>query len=78
MIMGDVCTRHCPFCNVAHGSPDVPAADEPVNLARAVEILKLSYVVITSVTRWTTFQTVAPAITGPVSGAARPEAESED
>jgi lipoyl synthase len=51
MIMGDVCTRHCPFCNVAHGSPDALADDEPVNLARAVEILKLSYVVITSVTR---------------------------
>ena len=51
MIMGDICTRNCPFCNVAHGSPGALPADEPVNLARAVEIMKLRYVVITSVTR---------------------------
>lgn len=51
MIMGDICTRNCPFCNVAHGSPQALPADEPANLARAVEIMKLNYVVITSVTR---------------------------
>jgi lipoic acid synthetase len=51
MIMGDTCTRHCPFCNVAHGSPEALAADEPANLARAIERLKLRYVVVTSVTR---------------------------
>lgn len=51
MIMGDICTRRCPFCNVAHGVPDPLGGEEATNLARAVEILKLSYVVITSVTR---------------------------
>lgn len=51
MIMGDRCTRNCPFCNVPHGTPQPPDSDEPANLARAVERLKLRYVVITSVTR---------------------------
>ncbi len=51
MIMGDICTRRCPFCNVAHGSPSPLNSDEPSNLARAVQIMNLSYVVITSVTR---------------------------
>lgn len=51
MIMGDICTRRCPFCNVAHGTPAPLSADEPENLARAVRIMNLSYVVITSVTR---------------------------
>lgn len=51
MIMGDLCTRRCPFCNVAHGEPLPLRRDEPADLARAVQILKLSYVVITSVTR---------------------------
>jgi lipoyl synthase len=51
MILGDKCTRRCPFCDVAHGRPDAPDADEPVHLARAVAALGLQYVVITSVDR---------------------------
>lgn len=51
MILGDVCTRRCPFCDVAHGRPDPPDADEPVNLAKAIARLGLRYVVITSVDR---------------------------
>ena len=51
MILGDVCTRRCPFCDVAHGKPQPPDANEPANLARSIGILKLKYVVITSVDR---------------------------
>jgi lipoic acid synthetase len=51
MILGDVCTRRCPFCDVAHGRPLVPDANEPANLARSIGLLKLKYVVITSVDR---------------------------
>jgi lipoic acid synthetase len=51
MIMGDKCTRRCPFCDVGHGRPDPLDADEPLNLARTIGALKLSYVVITSVDR---------------------------
>ncbi|GAB4217583.1 MAG: lipoyl synthase [Rhodoferax sp.] len=51
MIMGDKCTRRCPFCDVGHGRPDPLDADEPVNLARTIAQLKLNYVVITSVDR---------------------------
>ena len=51
MIMGDKCTRRCPFCDVGHGRPDPLDADEPENLARTIAALKLSYVVITSVDR---------------------------
>ncbi len=51
MILGDVCTRRCPFCDVAHGKPLAPDADEPANLARSIALLKLKYVVITSVDR---------------------------
>lgn len=51
MIMGDKCTRRCPFCDVGHGRPDPLDADEPSNLARTIAALKLSYVVITSVDR---------------------------
>jgi lipoic acid synthetase len=51
MIMGDKCTRRCPFCDVGHGRPDALDADEPVNLARTIAALKLKYVVITSVDR---------------------------
>ena len=51
MIMGDKCTRRCPFCDVGHGRPDPLDGDEPVNLARTIAALKLSYVVITSVDR---------------------------
>ena len=51
MIMGDKCTRRCPFCDVGHGRPDPLDANEPVNLANTIAQLKLSYVVITSVDR---------------------------
>ena len=51
MIMGDKCTRRCPFCDVGHGRPDPLDAAEPENLARTIAALKLSYVVITSVDR---------------------------
>lgn len=51
MILGDVCTRRCPFCDVAHGKPLPPDSDEPANLARSISLLKLKYVVITSVDR---------------------------
>ena len=51
MIMGDKCTRRCPFCDVGHGRPDPLDASEPENLARAIAQLKLKYVVITSVDR---------------------------
>jgi lipoic acid synthetase len=51
MILGDKCTRRCPFCDVAHGRPDAPDASEPERLAEAVALLKLSHVVITSVSR---------------------------
>ena len=51
MIMGDKCTRRCPFCDVGHGRPDPLDVDEPKNLARTIAALKLKYVVITSVDR---------------------------
>ena len=51
MIMGDKCTRRCPFCDVGHGRPDPLDANEPENLAKTIAALKLNYVVITSVDR---------------------------
>jgi lipoic acid synthetase len=51
MIMGDLCTRRCPFCDVAHGRPKPLDEDEPRNLADAVGLMGLKYVVITSVDR---------------------------
>jgi lipoic acid synthetase len=51
MIMGDKCTRRCPFCDVGHGRPDPLDADEPLNLAKTIAALRLQYVVITSVDR---------------------------
>ncbi len=51
MIMGDKCTRRCPFCDVGHGRPDPLDENEPANLARTIERLRLQYVVITSVDR---------------------------
>ncbi len=51
MILGDVCTRRCPFCDVAHGRPAPPDPDEPRNLAETVAAMGLRYVVITSVDR---------------------------
>ncbi|MBK9573248.1 MAG: lipoyl synthase [Rhodoferax sp.] len=51
MIMGDKCTRRCPFCDVGHGRPDPLDANEPANLAKTIAQLKLKYVVVTSVDR---------------------------
>ena len=51
MIMGDKCTRRCPFCDVGHGRPDPLDINEPENLAKTIAALRLSYVVITSVDR---------------------------
>lgn len=51
MIMGDICTRRCPFCDVGHGVPNPLDATEPAHVANSVNILKLRYVVITSVDR---------------------------
>ena len=51
MIMGDKCTRRCPFCDVGHGRPDPLDVNEPANLAKTIAALKLKYVVITSVDR---------------------------
>lgn len=51
MILGDICTRRCPFCDVGHGKPLPPDPDEPRHLAASVAALKLRYVVITSVDR---------------------------
>ena len=51
MILGDICTRRCPFCDVGHGKPLPPDPNEPASLADSVASLKLRYVVITSVDR---------------------------
>ena len=51
MILGDICTRRCPFCDVGHGKPLPPDVNEPANLAESVANLRLRYVVITSVDR---------------------------
>ena len=51
MIMGDICTRRCPFCDVAHGKPQPLDAQEPEQLAAAISEMKLRYVVVTSVDR---------------------------
>ncbi|SCZ58088.1 lipoyl synthase [Thiohalomonas denitrificans] len=51
MIMGDICTRRCPFCDVAHGRPDPLDADEPAHLAETVKAMGLRFVVVTSVDR---------------------------
>jgi len=51
MIMGDKCTRRCPFCDVGHGRPDPLDPNEPDNLAKTIAALQLKYVVITSVDR---------------------------
>ena len=51
MILGDICTRRCPFCDVAHGRPQPPVHDEPRQLAEAIAEMALRYVVITSVDR---------------------------
>ncbi len=51
MILGDICTRRCPFCDVGHGRPLAPDAEEPLHLAQTIAALDLRYVVITSVDR---------------------------
>ncbi len=51
MIMGDICTRRCPFCDVGHGRPNPLDPDEPANMARTIAAMGLKYVVITSVDR---------------------------
>ena len=51
MILGDICTRRCPFCDVAHGRPNPPDMNEPANLAQTVTQMGLRYVVVTSVDR---------------------------
>ena len=51
MILGDLCTRRCPFCDVGHGKPLPPDTEEPEKLARSIAAMKLKYVVVTSVDR---------------------------
>ncbi len=51
MIMGEICTRRCPFCDVAHGKPNPLDPDEPRQLAEAIAEMRLNYVVVTSVDR---------------------------
>ena len=51
MILGDLCTRRCPFCDVGHGKPLPPDVNEPEKLARTIAAMRLKYVVITSVDR---------------------------
>lgn len=51
LIMGNLCTRHCPFCDVNHGYPKPLNPDEPTQLAKTIALLKLRYVVVTSVNR---------------------------
>ena len=51
MIMGDICTRRCPFCDVGHGRPNPLDTEEPINLAKTIAAMGLHYVVITSVDR---------------------------
>ena len=51
MIMGDICTRRCPFCDVGHGRPNPLDKDEPYNVAKTILNMKLRYVVLTSVDR---------------------------
>lgn len=51
MILGAICTRRCPFCDVAHGTPLAPDANEPLHLAQTIAKMNLKYVVITSVDR---------------------------
>ncbi|WP_457914439.1 lipoyl synthase [Candidatus Hartigia pinicola] len=51
MILGSICTRRCPFCNVSHGRPYLPDFNEPNKLAKTIKDMELRYVVITSVDR---------------------------
>src|SRR5512139_1520892 len=51
MILGDRCTRRCPFCDVAHGRPEPPDPAEPEHLAQSIAVMGLRYAVVTSVDR---------------------------
>ena len=51
MIMGDICTRRCPFCDVGHGRPNPLDEEEPYNVAKTIQNMRLRYVVVTSVDR---------------------------
>lgn len=51
LILGKICTRRCPFCDIAHGRPVTPDSNEPIKLAQSINEMKLRYVVITSVNR---------------------------
>src|SRR5919112_3725929 len=51
MILGDTCTRSCGYCNVMHGTPKAPEAEEPARVASAIQAMDLAYVVVTSVDR---------------------------
>src|SRR5262249_8334008 len=51
MILGDLCTRRCPFCDVAHGRPLPPDPEEPLHLAQTIARLRLAYVVVTNLGR---------------------------
>jgi lipoic acid synthetase len=51
LIMGNICTRRCPFCDVAHGKPDPLDANEPKHLAKTIAAMNLKHVVVTSVDR---------------------------
>lgn len=51
MILGSICTRRCPFCDVKHGRPNVPDVNEPERLAQMISDMNLNYAVITSVNR---------------------------
>ncbi len=51
LIMGNICTRRCPFCDVAHGKPDPLDANEPIHLAKTIAQMRLKHVVVTSVDR---------------------------
>ena len=51
IIMGNICTRRCPFCDVSHGRPKPLDANEPINLANTIAAMQLKYAVITSVDR---------------------------
>jgi lipoic acid synthetase len=51
LIMGNICTRRCPFCDVAHGKPDALDQNEPAHLAKTIATMKLKHVVVTSVDR---------------------------
>ena len=51
LIMGQICTRRCPFCDVAHGKPDPLDENEPAHLAKTIAAMQLKHVVVTSVDR---------------------------